>query len=133
MLLRSGAFVRKAREEKMGRLSTHVLDTVSGGPAVDVTVELYRIEPDGSRALLTTRRTNADGRTDAPLLAGDDFTAGTYELVFHIGDHFRATGAPACDPPFLDQVPLRVTLAADGHYHVPLLCSPWSYSTYRGS
>lgn len=117
----------------MGRLSTHVLDTVAGGPAADVAVDLYRLEADGSRTLVTRRRTNADGRTDTPLMAGDDFRAGTYELHFHIGDHFRATGAPMADPAFLDVVPLRVSLAADGHYHVPLLCSPWSYSTYRGS
>ncbi|MFG1318158.1 hydroxyisourate hydrolase [Xanthobacter autotrophicus] len=117
----------------MGRLSTHVLDTVAGGPAANVAVELYRLTPDGSRTLLTERRTNADGRTDTPLLAGDEFKAGTYELQFHIGAHFRATGAPASDPPFLDVVPLRFALAEDGHYHVPLLCSPWSYSTYRGS
>jgi len=117
----------------MGRLSTHVLDTVSGGPAANVAVELYRLEPDGTRTLVTERRTNADGRTDAPLLAGADFRSGTYELLFHIGDHFRATGAPIADPAFLDVVPLRFSLAADGHYHVPLLCSPWSYSTYRGS
>lgn len=117
----------------MGRLSTHVLDTVAGGPAANVAVELYRLEPDGTRMLLTARRTNADGRTDAPLLAGDDFAPGTYEIVFHIGDHFRATGAPMADPAFLDVVPLRFAMAQDGHYHVPLLCSPWSYSTYRGS
>lgn len=116
----------------MGRLSTHVLDTVSGGPAVNVAVELYRIDADGSRALIAERRTNADGRTDEPLLAGADFVPGTYELVFHIGAHFRASGAPTAEPPFLDAVPLRFTLA-EGHYHVPLLCSPWSYSTYRGS
>lgn len=117
----------------MGRLSTHVLDTVSGGPAAGVAVELYRIGADGGRTLVTARQTNADGRTDAPLLSGDDYRAGTYELLFHIGAHFRASGAPTADPPFLDQVPLRVTLSENGHYHVPLLCSPWSYSTYRGS
>lgn len=117
----------------MGRLSTHVLDTVAGGPAANVAVELYRLEADGSRTLITRRQTNADGRTDTPLLAGDDFRAGTYELEFHIGDHFRATGAPIADPAFLDVVPLRFALGADGHYHVPLLCTPWSYSTYRGS
>ncbi len=117
----------------MGHLSTHVLDTVKGGPAANVAVELYRIGPDGSRTLVTERWTNADGRTDTPLLSADAFEAGTYELIFHIGAHFRATGAPVADPPFLDVVPLRFTLAADGHYHVPLLCSPWSYSTYRGS
>lgn len=117
----------------MGRLSTHVLDVVAGGPAANVAVELYRLAADGSRTRITERRTNADGRTDTPLLSGDDYAPGTYELVFHIGDHFRASGAPMAEPPFLDVVPLRFTLGPDGHYHVPLLCSPWSYSTYRGS
>lgn len=117
----------------MGRLSTHVLDTVRGTPASDVKIELFRIAADGTRALVTTCATNADGRTDAPLLAGEAFKAGTYELVFQIGAYFAATGAPAAEPPFLDVVPLRFTLADEGHYHVPLLCSPWAYSTYRGS
>jgi 5-hydroxyisourate hydrolase len=86
------------------------------------------------REPVLTATTNADGRTDAPLLAGAAFRAGTYELVFHVGDYFRARGTATADPPFLDLVPLRVGLAApDGHYHVPLLVSPWSYSTYRGS
>lgn len=117
----------------MGRLSTHVLDLVRGLPAAGVTIELHRIAPNGARHLLSIHRTNADGRTDAPLLAGADFAAGTYELVFHAGDYFRAQGADLADPPFLDLVPLRFSMAADGHYHVPLLCSPWAYSTYRGS
>lgn len=117
----------------MGRLTTHVLDTVSGGPAPGVTVELFRIAPDGARTLLATVSTNADGRTDAPLLSGAEAVAGTYELDFHIGPYFRASGAKVGEPAFLDVVPLRFGLGADGHYHVPLLCSPWSYSTYRGS
>lgn len=117
----------------MGRLSTHVLDTVAGVPAAGVPLELYAIAPDGGRRLLTTRTTNTDGRTDTPLLAGEDFQPGTYELVFQMGAYFRASGAKVSDPPFLDQIPLRFTLAGEGHYHVPLLCSPWSYSTYRGS
>lgn len=117
----------------MGRLSTHVLDTVSGGPAAGVAVELFRIGEGGQRELIVSATTNADGRTDAPLLAGEAFMPGTYELVFHIGDHFRATGLKLSEPAFLDQVPLRFGLAGDGHYHVPLLASPWSYSTYRGS
>ncbi len=117
----------------MGRLTTHVLDTVAGGPAAGVPLELHAIAPDGSRRLVTRRTTNADGRTDAPLLEGEAFQAGTYELTFHVGAHFRATGAKVAEPPFLDQIPLRFTLAGAGHYHVPLLCSPWSYSTYRGS
>jgi len=117
----------------MGRLSTHVLDTVSGGPAAGVALELYRIAPDGTHSLVTRAATNADGRTDAPLLAGAAFAAGTYELVFHMGDYFRATGLTLAEPPFLDVIPLRFAMAADGHYHVPLLASPFSYSTYRGS
>lgn len=115
----------------MGRLSTHVLDTARGRPAAGVPVTLYRLGADGSRAVLAERATNADGRTDSPLLAGDALTAGTYELVFAVGTYFEelAPGAP-----FLDTVPLRFAVSdPDGHYHVPLLVSPWSYSTYRGS
>lgn len=118
----------------MGRLSTHVLDMVAGGPADGVEVELFRLDATGGRTLVTRRSTNQDGRTDEPLLAGDAYAGGTYELVFHMGAYFRATGAKMAEPPFLDVVPLRFTLAPeDGHYHVPLLCSPWGYSTYRGS
>lgn len=117
----------------MGRLSTHVLDTAAGVPAAGVAVDLYRIAADGKRTLLARRRTNADGRTDTPLLAGDEVAAGTYELVFHMGDYFRSCGAKLADPAFLDLIPLRFALAAGGHYHVPLLATPWSYSTYRGS
>lgn len=117
----------------MGRLSTHVLDMVRGIPAAQVEVELFRLSPDGARMRVGVGRTDQDGRTGAPLLAGEAFEAGTYELVFHVGAYFRATGAPMAEPAFLDCVPIRVTLAEDGHYHVPLLCSPWAYSTYRGS
>jgi len=111
---------------KASALTTHVLDTASGQPAAGVKVELFRIE--GAVVLKVTERlTNADGRTDAPLLAAEDFAPGRYELRFHIGAHFGGAG-------FLDVVPIAVTLAAgQGHYHVPLLCSPWSYATYRGS
>ncbi|WP_237476497.1 hydroxyisourate hydrolase [Lichenibacterium dinghuense] len=115
----------------MGRLSTHVLDTARGRPAAGVPVTLDRIAADGARSRVAVAVTNADGRTDAPLLAGDAFAAGTYELVFAVGSYFAdlAPGAP-----FLDVVPLRFTVSdPDGHYHVPLLVSPWSYSTYRGS
>lgn len=117
----------------MGRLSTHVLDVVRGGPAQGVRITLERVDETG-RATLKDVRTNADGRTDEPLLAGGSFAPGTYELSFHIGAYFASTGAAQASPPFLDVVPIRFAIAEpDGHYHVPLLCSPWSYSTYRGS
>ena len=118
----------------MGRLSTHVLDTVSGRPARGVAIELHRLEASGAWVALKTTQTNADGRTDAPLLTGDEFRTGTYMLSFHIGDYFRSANVATGQPPFLDVVPLRFTIAEpDGHYHVPLLATPWSYSTYRGS
>jgi 5-hydroxyisourate hydrolase len=117
----------------MGRLSTHVLDTVNGRPARGVAIELFAIEGDARRAVASVS-TDEDGRTDHPLLTGDAFRAGTYELVFHVGDYFRAMGTRTADPPFLDLVPIRFTMAEEnGHYHVPLLVSTWSYSTYRGS
>lgn len=118
----------------MAGLSTHVLDTVRGGPAAGVAVELYRIEPDGSRIAVSRATTNADGRTDAPLIDAAAARVGTFELVFHIGAYFRRVGAVAAEPPFLDVVPIRFSVAdPQAHYHVPLLASPWSYSTYRGS
>jgi 5-hydroxyisourate hydrolase len=115
-----------------GRLTTHVLDTAHGRPAADVALELARLGPGGGdRRVLRTLRTNADGRTDAPLLEGDEFAAGVYELVFDVGEYFEGAGG---EPPFLDRVPVRFGIAnPDAHYHVPLLASPWSYSTYRGS
>jgi len=117
----------------MGRLSTHVLDTHSGRPAAGVTIELFAISAEGER-LIKRAVTNADGRTDALLLAGDAYAPGVYELRFHVGAYFRANGVTLPDPPFIDVAPVRFGMAgADGHYHVPLLCSPWSYSTYRGS
>ena len=118
----------------MGRLSTHVLDVVAGRPAAGVAIDLHRYGADGSAALVKHVVTNADGRTDEPLLIGAAFQTGTYTLTFHIAAYFRRTGSPTADPPFLDSVPLRFTIAEpDGHYHVPLLASPWAYSTYRGS
>lgn len=122
----------------MGRLSTHVLDVVAGAPAPGVAIELRRLGPDGATddaGPLVRTTTNADGRTDAPLLAGDALRAGTYELVFHVGDYFRARNTPGlAEPPFLDRIPIRFCVAdPNGHYHVPLIVSPWSYSTYRGS
>lgn len=117
-----------------GRLSTHVLDTAIGRPAGGVGVELYEVAGDGGRRLLTRRITNADGRTDTPLIAGQPLPMGTYELHFAVGDYFAARGAAQGDPAFLGVVPLRFAVAEpEGHYHVPLLVSPWSYSTYRGS
>jgi 5-hydroxyisourate hydrolase len=117
----------------MARLSTHVLDTMHGKPAAGVRIELHALDGE-TRRLVKTAVTNADGRTDAPLLTGADYRPGQYELVFHIGDYFRGLGVTLPSPAFLDVVPLRFGIAeADGHYHVPLLASPWSYSTYRGS
>jgi 5-hydroxyisourate hydrolase len=117
----------------MGKLSTHVLDTSQGVPAAGVAVALYRVEGDG-RVLLLSTRTNADGRCDAPLLEGAGMVAGRYELAFGVGDYFAAQGARLDEPRFLDRVSLAFGIADIGaNYHVPLLVSPWSYSTYRGS
>jgi 5-hydroxyisourate hydrolase len=116
-----------------GRLTTHVLDTARGRPTAGLPIELARLDEARGRTLLKEVRTNDDGRTDAPLLEGDEFTVGVYELVFAIGDYFAGAEAVA-DPPFLDRVPVRFGVAdAGAHHHVPLLASPWSYSTYRGS
>ena len=118
----------------MAGLTTHVLDTARGVPAAGMRAALFRLAPGGGRDRLKAFATNADGRTDAPLLSGPEFRRGTYELVFGAGDYFRAAGLALPDPPFLDEVPLRFGIADEGaHYHVPLLVSPWSYSTYRGS
>ncbi len=118
----------------MGRLSTHVLDIHGGHPAQGVAIELGRIGTSGSFELIKTVTTNSDGRTDAPILTGEDYKPGTYELRFHIGDYFRARSAKLNEPAFLDIVPIRFGMSEpDGHYHVPLLASPWAYSTYRGS
>lgn len=117
----------------MGRLSTHVLDTAKGKPAAGVAISLYRLQGEARELLLTTR-TNDDGRTDQPLLLGDALLAGSYELVFHAGDYLRASGQAAGDVLFLDQIPIRFGVPdASQHYHVPLLISPFAYSTYRGS
>lgn len=117
-----------------GRLTTHVLDTAQGRPAASVSIELWRIAPGGTRELLRELATNHDGRTDAPLLAGAELAAGEYELVFAVGAYFAAQNLPLPSPAFLDRVPVRFGIAdPDAHYHVPLLVSPWAYSTYRGS
>jgi 5-hydroxyisourate hydrolase len=117
-----------------GHLTTHVLDTAQGKPAAGMTIELWSIDSDGARELLKSIRTNADGRADAPLLAGEELAVGSYELIFAVGKYFAAQPIPTADPPFLNQVPVRFAVADAGvHYHVPLLVSPWAYSTYRGS
>jgi len=115
----------------MGRITTHVLDTAAGRPAVGLKVTLARL--DGTSAVLAEAVTDADGRCDKPLLEGTAFAAGYYEIVFHVGDYFRARGVALSDPPFLDRVPVRFGVTEHAHYHVPLLVSPYAYSTYRGS
>jgi 2-oxo-4-hydroxy-4-carboxy-5-ureidoimidazoline decarboxylase len=118
----------------IGRLSTHVLDTARGRPANGVPVALYRLEPTGERREIKRARTNDDGRLDAPALSGAEMEAGRYELVFEAGEYFLANGLATTAPAFLDRVPLAFAIAnPEAHYHVPLLLSPWSYSTYRGS
>jgi 5-hydroxyisourate hydrolase len=117
----------------MAKLSTHVLDTGCGVPAAGVAIELHRLI-DGQRHPVTSATTNADGRTDQPLLAGDSIEPGVYELTFFAGDYHRALGFSLGTPPFLDHIIVRVGLAdPQGNYHVPLLLSPFGYSTYRGS
>lgn len=120
-----------------GYLTTHVLDTALGSPAANLPITLYRIDGD-SRHQLAQMTTNADGRTDSPILPQDQFTPGTYELVFDAGVYLRASGQAgdraSAEPLFLDQVPIRFGISdAAAHYHVPLLLSPFGYSTYRGS
>ena len=118
----------------MGRLTTHVLDTALGRPGAGIAVALYRVAASGQREKVGDFTTNADGRCDRPLLEGDAFKPGTYELVFAAGGYFDRTGQKLPAPKFLDEVTIRFGIAAaDQHYHVPLLVSPWSYSTYRGS
>jgi 5-hydroxyisourate hydrolase len=117
----------------MGKLTTHVLDTSAGIPAAGMRVDFVALDADRVQ-LVRTVHTNAEGRTDEPLLAGDAMRRGAFELTFHVADYFRRQGRALADPPFLDRVPIRFSIAdAAAHYHVPLLCSPWAYSTYRGS
>jgi 5-hydroxyisourate hydrolase len=118
----------------MGRLSTHVLDTMNGCPAAGMAVTLER-RVDGRLEPIARLTLNADGRSgDGPLLSAQAFRPGRYRLSFAVADYFRARGVELPEPPFVDVVPLDFGMAdADGHYHVPLLVSPWSYSTYRGS
>ena len=115
----------------MGRLTTHVLDTAQGKPGAGIKIDLFKMGSE--RHHVKTMVTNKDGRTDTPLLDENRFTAGTWELVFAVDQYFSAQGFALPDPPFLDQITIRFTISNDSHYHVPLLVSPWSYSTYRGS
>lgn len=116
-----------------GFLTTHVLDTARGCPAAGLRVVLYRIG-DGTRDMLAEAVTNADGRTDTPILPERDFVPGTYELVFSAGEYLRQAGQAGDEPLFLDEVPIRFGISdGEAHYHVPLLLSPYGYSTYRGS
>ncbi|MEK1889833.1 MAG: hydroxyisourate hydrolase [Phyllobacterium sp.] len=117
----------------MGKLSTHVLDTSAGNPASGMALTLHRLEENG-RLLVKTAITNVDGRTDKPLLSPDEMAVGRYELTFFVEEYFKHKLIALDTPPFLDEVPIRFAIAdADANYHVPLLVTPWSYSTYRGS
>lgn len=117
-----------------GRLSTHVLDTHSGRPAAGIEIELIELADLGESRVITRAVTNADGRTDQPLVHGRPVPIGRYELMFDIGKYFGERGVPMSDPPFLDKIPLRFSVSEpEGHLHVPLLVTPWSYATYRGS
>ena len=115
-----------------GYLTTHVLDTSLGRPAAGLQIDLYRITGE-TRTHLITLHTNEDGRTDRQILPAEDFVPGTYELVFHAGNYLDSAGTPPQKPRFLDQIPLRFGMSEEAHYHVPLLLSPFGYSTYRGS
>ena len=116
----------------MGRVTTHVLDTAKGRPAAGLSIELFRLT-DGGREALALVTTNSDGRTDSPMLDTDAFALGEYELLFHAGDYLKAHLNISDDKQFLDIVPIRFTVSENAHYHVPLLLSPYGYSTYRRS
>ena len=122
-----------ANDSEGGYLTTHVLDTVSGTPAAGMVIELFRVAGE-KRELLQSVKTNSDGRCDNPVLSGSEFLVGTYELRFHVGDYLKDNGVSITEPAFLDVVPICFGISdASSHYHVPLLVSPYSYSTYRGS
>jgi 2-oxo-4-hydroxy-4-carboxy-5-ureidoimidazoline decarboxylase len=117
-----------------GRLSTHVLDTHSGKPAAGISVVLTELSDLGEARVIARTVTNSDGRTDQPLIGGRPVPIGRYELMFSVGEYFAGRNVPMSDPPFLDQIPLRFSVSdPEGHLHVPLLVTPWSYGTYRGS
>jgi len=126
-----------ASEDKLpvhGRLSTHVLDTHSGRPAAGISIELTELSDLGEARVVARAITNSDGRTDQPLIGGRPVPIGRYELAFHVGGYFADRGVPLSDPPFLDRIPLHFAVSdPEGHLHVPLLVTPWSYATYRGS
>lgn len=126
-----------ASEDKLsvhGRLSTHVLDTHSGRPAAGIAVELTELSELGEARVVARAVTNSDGRTDQPLIGGRPVPIGRYELAFHVAAYFADRGVPLSDPPFLDRIPLHFAVSdPEGHLHVPLLLTPWSYATYRGS
>lgn len=117
-----------------GYLTTHILDTAQGIPASHVTIQVWRLGAGKGGVLLKTTYTGENGRTEEALLAGEEFTAGTYEIIFKVGAYFAAQQIPTTDPPFLNDIPIRFNIIdPNAHYHVPLLVSPWAYSTYRGS
>jgi 5-hydroxyisourate hydrolase len=121
------------RKDSMAKLSTHVLDTAHGKPGQGITLRLFRIE-DGRALLIKSAVTNADGRVEGSLLQGHEFKAGRYRLEFDVAAYFRALSIPQIEPPFLEMVPIEFGVADSAqNYHIPLLLSPWSYSTYRGS
>ena len=123
----------RASAEETGRLSTHVLDTMSGKPAGGMQIDFYVKEGDAYR-LVTTMTTNGDGRTDKPVLIGDAVKVGRYQFVFHVAEYYKKSGVALPEPAFLDTVPVQFSIFdAKAHYHVPLLMTPWSYATYRGS
>ena len=131
--LPQAALAQQPAPPKKGKLSTHVLDTYHGKPAAGLKIEFFRIEGE-KRTLLKTLKTNNDGRTDEMPMNADEMKVGEYEFIFHIGDHFRAQGVKLPEPAFLNVVPVRFGIFdAKAGYHVPLVCTPWTYSTYRGS